>query len=154
MKFLKFCIDTDFVDKHISDDMDVKDIRFIKEKINSTYNEIEITCIVESDNEIGCKDTKDCNKVKLGKGKVDLGKGRTVNWLQIHGFIREVIYINKDVGMLVYPVIINEKGTFNCMSQGLFFTDINKGFEYMEDMDCINDGKYSYWTNLLIKYKQ
>lgn len=72
----------------------------------------------------------------------------------IHGFIREVIYINKDVGMLVYPVIINEKGTFNCMSQGLFFTDINKGFEYMEDMDCINDGKYSYWTNLLIKYKQ
>ena len=36
MKFLKFCIDTDFVDKHISDDMDVKDIRFIKAKINST----------------------------------------------------------------------------------------------------------------------
>ena len=32
--------------------------------------------------------------------------------------------------------------------------DRNKGFEYMEDMDCINDGKYSYWTNLLIKYKQ
>ena len=81
MKFLKFCIDTDFVDKHISDDMDVKDIRFIKAKINSTYNEIEITCIVESDDEIGCKYTKDCNKVKLGKGKVDLGKGRTVNWL-------------------------------------------------------------------------
>ena len=78
-----------------------------------------------------------------------------VIWVgQNHGFIREVIYINKDVGMLVYPVIINEKGTFNCMSQGLFFTDINKGFEYMEDMDCINDGKYSYWTNLLIKYKQ
>ena len=25
MKFLKFCIDTDLVDKHISDDMDVKD---------------------------------------------------------------------------------------------------------------------------------
>lgn len=75
MKFLKFCIDTDFVDKHISDDMDVKDIRFIKAK------KIKITCIVESDDEIGCKDTKDCNKVKLGKGKVDLGEGRTVNWL-------------------------------------------------------------------------
>ena len=81
MKFLKFCIDTDFVDKHISDDMDVKDIRFIKAKINSTYNEIEITCIVESDDEIGCKDTKDCNKVKFGRDKVDLGKGRAVNWL-------------------------------------------------------------------------
>ena len=66
MKFLKFCID-----------MDVK----IKAKINSTYNEIETTRIVESDDEIRCKDTKDCNKVKLGKSKVDLGEGRTVNWL-------------------------------------------------------------------------
>ena len=60
MKFLKFYIDADFVDKH----------------------KIKITCIVESDDKIGCKDTKDCNKVKLGKGKVvDLGEGRTVNWL-------------------------------------------------------------------------
>lgn len=59
MKFLKFCIDTDFVDKH----------------------KIKITCIVGSDDKIGCKDTKDCNKVKLGEGSVDLGEGRTVNWL-------------------------------------------------------------------------
>ena len=81
MKFLNFCIDTDFVDKYISDGIDVKDIRFAKAKINNKYNEIEITCELESNDKIGCKDTKDCNKIKLGKGKVDLGKGKPVNWL-------------------------------------------------------------------------
>lgn len=81
MKFLKCYIDTSFVAKNLFDDIDIKDIKFMKSEICDDCNEIEITCIVESNDKIGYKDTKDCNRVKLGKGKVDLGKGRPVNWL-------------------------------------------------------------------------
>lgn len=66
MKFLKFYIDSEEVDKKIPNDINVKDIRFIKAEINENYNEVEITCVIESDDiNIDNKDIN-CSRVKLG----------------------------------------------------------------------------------------
>lgn len=65
MKFLKFYMSSEEIDKKIPDDIDVKDIRFIKAKINKNYNEVEITCAIESDDvNIGSEDTN-CKRVKI-----------------------------------------------------------------------------------------
>ena len=66
MKFLKFYIDSEEVDKKIPNDINVKDIRFIKAEIDENYNEVEITCVIESDDiNINNEDTNR-SRVKLG----------------------------------------------------------------------------------------
>lgn len=59
------------------------------------------------------------------------------------------------IGMLVYPVLWqSDPGSFvpvELFSQGVFFTDKNKGWEYQEKMNEI-DTKYDYWSNNLIQY--
>ena len=66
MKFLKFYIDSEEINKKIPDDINVKDIRFIKAEINENYNGVEVTCVIESDDDnIGSGDTN-CERVKIG----------------------------------------------------------------------------------------
>ena len=67
------------------------------------------------------------------------------------GFIKE-----QNIGMLVFPVIIKEDlSSCDCINKGIFFENINEGFEYQEKMDEENDGsKFNYYTNVLLKYKK
>ena len=69
MKFLNFYVDSEDIKKKISNSTDVKDIRFIDAKINDNYNVVEVTCLIESDDErIGNKNTYSGNVVKLDLG--------------------------------------------------------------------------------------
>lgn len=58
-------------------------------------------------------------------------------------------------GLLVYPVtykeIPNGVQQVQLFGLGMFFTDIDKGCEYQEEMNRSNH-EYAFWTNSVIPY--
>lgn len=51
MKYLKFCVDTEDIKKGIIEKEKVKDIRIVESNISMDGRTIEVTCLIESEDD-------------------------------------------------------------------------------------------------------
>ena len=65
MKYLKFYVDTEDIEKRIIESEKVKDIRFISSNIDIDGKVVEVTCLVESENDDIGRDNTDCYRHKV-----------------------------------------------------------------------------------------
>lgn len=67
MKYLKFYVDTEDIKKRIVEKEKVKDIRIVKSHIDMDGKAVEVTCLIESEDDNIGRDNTDCyrNKVVL-----------------------------------------------------------------------------------------
>lgn len=61
---------------------------------------------------------------------------------------------NEKIGIFVFPVKITDGLSYcPCYGQGKFFIDKDVGFEWQEEQNEKENGRYDYWTNQLIRYE-
>lgn len=67
MKYLKFYVDTEDIKKRIVEKEKVKDIRIVESHIDMDGKAVEVTCLIESEDDNIGRDNTDCyrNKVVL-----------------------------------------------------------------------------------------